>query len=36
MERVRGGVQEEGIALVLNSNILFTIVIAGSRSRTII
>ncbi len=33
MERAGGGVQEEGIALVLDSNILFTIVIAGSRSR---
>ncbi len=33
MERAGGGVQEEGIALILDSNILFTIVIAGSRSR---
>jgi len=33
MERTGGGVQEEGIALVLDSNILFTIVIAGNRSR---
>ncbi len=33
MEGARGRVQEEGIALVLDSNILFTIVIAGSRSR---
>ncbi len=33
MEGVGGGVQEEGIALVLDSNILFTIVVAGSRSR---
>ncbi len=33
MERARGEVQEEGIALILDSNILFTIVIAGRRSR---
>ena len=33
MEEARGGVQEEGVNLVLDSSILFTIVIAGSRSR---
>jgi len=33
MEGAGGRVQEEGVALVLDSNILFTIVIAGSRSR---
>ena len=33
MEGAGGGVSEEGIALVLDSNILFMIVIAGSRSR---
>jgi len=33
VEEARGGVQEEGVALVLDSNILFSIVIAGSRSR---
>jgi len=33
MEETREGVQEEGIALVLDSNILFTIIIAGGRSR---
>jgi len=33
MERTEGGVQEEGVALVLDSNILFTIIIAGKRSK---
>ena len=33
MEEAREGVQGEGIALVLDSNILFSIVIAGNRSR---
>ncbi|MCD6114586.1 MAG: hypothetical protein J7J78_04745 [Thermoprotei archaeon] len=33
MERAGGGVQEEGVALVLDSNILFTIIIAGKRSK---
>ncbi len=33
MEESRRGVQEEEVALVLDSNILFSIVIAGSRSR---
>jgi len=33
MERTGGGVQEEGVTLVLDSNILFTIIIAGSRSK---
>jgi len=33
MEGFREGVQDEGIALVLDSNILFSIVIAGNRSR---
>jgi len=33
MERTGGGVQEEGVTLVLDSNALFTIIIAGSRSK---
>ena len=33
MEGAGGRIQEEGIALVLDSNVLFMIVVAGSRSR---
>ena len=33
MEEPRERVQEEGFALIIDSNVLFTIIIAGKRSR---
>ena len=33
MKEIRRGVQEEGIAIVLDSNMLITIIIASSNSR---